>query len=158
MSPSRAARHRLVVRSPVQERSTGRRPARRGLILAIVLVGLFVAVLMGAAIAQALIANRRYGRLADERQQALWLAESASQRALHKLATEAGYQGETWRLTPEMLTGRAAGVAVIQVETITEPRPGTRVLVETTYPENSLHRTLHRRQLFVDRSSPGDSP
>jgi hypothetical protein len=125
------------------------------MVLAVVLVGLLVAILMGGAIAQALIVNRRYARLADERQQALWLTESAAQRALHKLATEDGYQGETWRLTPEMLAGSAAGVAVIQAETVTEPRPGIRVLVETTYPENSPHRTLHRRQLFVDRSSPG---
>ncbi|MDA1051497.1 MAG: hypothetical protein O3C40_13595 [Planctomycetota bacterium] len=133
-------------------RATFRRKST-GMILAMVLVALLVVMLLGAALVNAFVAQRQLVRHSQQEQQAFWLAESAMQHATHRLATEAGYKGETWQASPDDLDGTHAGVAVVRVEAVSEPQPGHRIFVEANYPSNALKKTVQHRELFVAQSS-----
>jgi hypothetical protein len=142
---ARARRRRKVVSRPA-------------IILPCVLAALVVVMLVAAALTEAIVLDRRQGRRCEERQQALWLAESALQRAVHAAAKSPDYRGETWRVPAEVLGGRRPGVAIIRVEPVAAPRPGRRVQVEAYYPEETVDRTLYQREAFVNSPSPGGKP
>ena len=133
-------------RSSVQRHS---RPRRTGMILAVVLVALLIVMLLGAAIANAFLAQRQLARDNQQRQQAFWLAESALHRAAHRLANEPGYEGETWQVSADDLGGTYAGIAIVRVETISEDKPGRRIIVDATYPSGALKESVQHRELFV---------
>jgi Tfp pilus assembly protein PilV len=129
------------------------RVRRRGLVLAAVLVTLLVVMMVGAALTKALVAHHRQSRLAEQRQQAFWLAESALQRAVHALAKSPDYSGETWRVAADVLGGGGGGVAAIKVESIAEPQAGRRIRVEAYFPDEPVQRSLYQRELFVPVAS-----
>jgi type II secretory pathway pseudopilin PulG len=118
-----------------------------------VLVTLLVAALLAAAFIQSLVGHLRQVRIAEQQQQSFWLAESAMQRALQRLATDADYRGETWNVSPELLGGPDAGLAVIRIEPTTSPQPGTWIRVEARYPDDPVHRITHNRERFVPSAS-----
>jgi hypothetical protein len=123
---------------------------RTGAILAAVLLSLSVVLLVGAELTRAIVQQRRQGRLAEDRQQAFWIAESALQRATHLLAKSPDYHGETWQLSGEMLGTGRAGVATIEVEPASGSAERRRIVVRAYYPEHAVHRTLYERELFVE--------
>jgi Tfp pilus assembly protein PilX len=125
-------------------------------VLAAVLITLLVVMMVGAALTKALVAHHRQSRLAEQRQQAFWLAESAVQRAVHALAKSPDYSGETWRVAADVLASGSAGVVTIKVESLTEPQAGRRIHVEASYPDDSAHRSFCQRELFVP--VPGPAP
>ena len=129
------------------------RPQRTGMILAMVLVALLVVMLLGAALANAFLAQRQLVRLSQQQQQAFWLAESAMHRAAHRFANEPGYEGETWQVPADDLGGTYAGVAVVRVETVSEPQSGHRIIVDSSYPSGALKKTVQHRELFVAQST-----
>ena len=124
-------------------------PRRSGMILAMVLVALFVVMLLGAAFANAFVAQRQLVRHSQQQQQAFWLAESALQRAAYRLANEPDYQGETWQVASDDLGGIYAGVALVKVETVAEAGTGHRIIVDATYPSKALKKTVQHRELLV---------
>lgn len=124
-----------------------RRPT--GVILAAVLVALLVVMMLGAALTNAFLARRKLVRESEWQQQGLWLAESAMQRAEHRLATEPDYAGDTWQLPPDQLNGTSAGVALIRVEAVSEPQPGHRIFIDASYPSNGLKKSFHHRERFI---------
>lgn len=132
--------------------SKNRRP-RLGVILAAVLIGLLVVVLVGGELTRALVIHHKQSRVLEDRQQSFWLAESALQRATYALASSPDYQGETWRVPADVLGAGRAGVATIQVESVSDPEPGRRIHVEAYYPEDTMHRILCQRKLFVNLSN-----
>ncbi len=127
------------------------RPRRRaGTVLAAVLLSLFVVLLVGAELTRAIVQHRRHSRLAEDRQQAFWIAESAVQRALQTLAKSPDYQGETWQVSGETLGTGRAGVATIKVEAAADPATKRRLVVRAYYPEDEVHRTLYERELILE--------
>ena len=123
---------------------------RAGAILAAVLLSLLVVLLVGAELTRAIVQHRRQGRLAEDRQQAFWIAESALQRATHSLAKSPDYHGETWEVSGEVLGTSRSGVATIKVEPASDPSERRRIVVQAYYPEDAVHRTLYERELFLE--------
>lgn len=128
------------------------------MILAIVLAALAVVALLGAALTRSLVLHVRHIGLSEQRQQALWLAESALERGLHRLAASGDYQGEDWSVAADQLGAGQAGAATIQVELTTEPASGAWIRVEARYPDDPVQRFVFNRELFVPFTSPGASP
>ena len=134
-----------------------KRNSRAGVILAAVLATLLVAMLFGAQLTRAVVAHHRRARLSEQQQQSFWLAESAVQRALLGLAKSADYRGETWRVPEDVFGAGKPGVAVIRVESTTEPQAGRMIRVQAQYPADPVLRSLYERELFVKLPSPGGS-
>jgi hypothetical protein len=115
-----------------------------------VLLSLLVVLLVGAELTKAIVQQRRQSRLTEDRQQAFWIAESAVQRAVHALAKSPDYQGETWRVSGEMLGTDRAGVATIKVAPAEGSPERRRIVVQAYYPDDAVYRTLYERELFVE--------
>jgi len=122
---------------------------RAGAILAAVLLSLLVVLLVGAELTRPIVQQRRDSRLAEDRQQAFWIAESAVQRAL-QAAVSPDYTGETWQVSGEALGTGRAGVATIKVEAAAGGSPQRRLVVQAYYPAGELHRTLYERELILE--------
>lgn len=122
---------------------------RHGMVLAVVLVGLLVVSLFGAAVARSLIAQRQHVRRQEQRQQAFWLAESGLQRASHQLADDADYEGEQLRI--ESLESGLAfpGVVTISVQNVADPSAGHLLVVEAAYPADARLPSIERREFLV---------
>ncbi len=123
---------------------------RTGAILAIVLVSLLVAMMLGGELIQATVVRHRQTRLAEQRQQSFWLAESAVQRALHALSRSPDYEGEMWRVSDEHFADGQAGLAIITIKPVGEAGQGRLIHVEAYYPDDPVDRTLYQRELLVD--------
>jgi hypothetical protein len=91
----------------------------------------------------------------QQQQQALWLVESAVQRARHQLVNVADYDGESWFIPAEELNGLHSGGATIQVTEVANT-PTKRVRVEATYPQQTIHRTTLTREFIVSEPIRGD--
>jgi len=128
------------------------------MILAAVLGALAVVAIVGAALTRSVVLHVRHLGLAEQRQQALWLAESAMQRGRHGLAASREYRGEEWRVTPQLLGAGRAGAATIRVELTDEPESGAWIRVEARYPDDPVQRFVHNCELFVPLPSQGASP
>lgn len=89
---------------------------RRGAALAVVLVCLLVMTVVGAAVAQSLLAGRREARREQDRLQTLWLAESGLARARARVDADPAYSGETWRISADELDDRRGADVEIVVE------------------------------------------
>lgn len=133
------------------KRNLRAKPTRRaGAVLAAVLLSLLVVLLVGAELTKAIVQQRRQSRLTEDRQQAFWIAESAVLRAVHALAKSPDYQGETWRVSGEVLGTSRAGVATIKVARAEGSPERRRIVVQAYYPEDVVYRTLYERELFVE--------
>ena len=121
-----------------------------GIILAAVLLSLLVVMLVGAELTQAIAQHHRQSRLAEDRQQAFWIAESAVQRAVHALAKSPEYSGETWRLSAEDLGRGRGGVATIKVGAAADSTARRRISVLAYFPDDPVYRTLYERELVLD--------
>ncbi|HPM82962.1 MAG TPA: hypothetical protein PLF81_19800 [Candidatus Anammoximicrobium sp.] len=122
----------------------------RGVILAAVLLSLLVVMMLGAELTEAIVQHHRQSRLAEDRQQALWIAESALQRAAHALAKSPDYQGETWRVPAEVLGSGRAGVAAIAVKPAAGSATQRRIAVQAYYPDDPVQRTLYEREMILN--------
>jgi Tfp pilus assembly protein PilX len=99
-------------------------------VLPIVLIGLLVITMFGAAIARSLVSQSKHARRLEYQQQAAWLAESGVQHASNRLANEADYEGETWRIDSDDSGLDAVAVVLIHVEQIDESDGGRLVTIE----------------------------
>ena len=127
-----------------------KRAKRGGVILVVALVSLLVVTLLGGELIKATVIRHRQARLAEQRQQSFWLAESAMGRALQALAKSPDYEGETWRVPEQSLGAGESGVAVITVQPAESPNEGRLIRVTAHYPDDAVHRILHERELLVD--------
>lgn len=135
---------------PVKQRLRAKSTRRAGAILAVVLVSLLVVLLVGAELTKAIVQQSRQSRLAEERQQAFWIAESAVQRAVYALAKSPDYHGETWQLSGEVLGTGRAGVATIKVTPACDSPTPRQVGVQAVYPDGDVNRTLYERELILE--------
>jgi Tfp pilus assembly protein PilX len=125
-------------------------PLRRGAILAIVLACLLVVMLLGGQLVQATLTGQRQMRQLEHRQQALWLAESAVQRALQALAESSDYPGETWQWSDDGPGLSQTGRAVIAVEPVADSDTRRVIRVAAYWPDDPVHRVLYEREYVVD--------
>jgi hypothetical protein len=130
----------------------------KGAVLVVALVCLLLVAAIGASLVRTLLLQHRQ-RLQERHQlQALWLAESAVQRAVARLAESADYRGETWRVDGETLQTEWSGVALIQVEPLAGDPARRRIVVAARYPQDTLQQVLQQRELVVPVPIPGESP
>jgi hypothetical protein len=112
-------------------------------VLVVVLVCLMVLLMLGGVLLRRGQAQRGQVQAEERRAQAEWLAEAGLERASARLAESPDYDGETWELAPEALTGRWPGRVVIAVQKV-DGNPGRRLVsVRADYP---LHEPLRARQ------------
>ena len=130
--------------------------ARRGAILAAVLMTLLAIVWIGTELTRASVLRYRAAKEAEQRQQAFWLAESAVTRARDALRDDPRYAGETWNVAADVLGSGEKGHVVIAVESSTEESGSRQVLVQAYYPKDAVHRTMCTREFTVN--STGESP
>ena len=82
----------------------------------------------------------------ERRMQAAWLAESALQRAVARLAADSEYQGETWTIRGDELQGSQDAVVLITIEPTDGPAPGRLIQVRADYPPDGEERSRESRQ------------
>ena len=102
------------------------------------------------ALLQLSVAQRRRVEAEAWQVQAAWLAESAVERAVARLAADADYQGETWRLSADDLGTRQGAVVQIDVETIPEHEQRRRIRAQADYPDHPQHRARHSKQIVAE--------
>jgi type II secretory pathway component PulK len=130
----------------------GRNHHRKGMALPLVLICIVIAMTIGAALTQTILLHYRHAQLAEHQCQSLWLAESAVQRAVHKLRNSPQYQGEVWNIPAGTLSGKEPGRVTIQVER----RDGAwKVRVEAVFPDHPQYRVVAQRELVVPISARG---
>jgi len=126
-----------------------KRACRRGAALVVVFVCLAVLSILFTSLLRLAVAQR--GALEGHawQVQAAWLAESALERAAWRLAADADYPGENWRLPAEAIGGRHAAAVTIEVLDVAE-RPDCRLVrVRADYPDHPQHRSRERKQVLV---------
>lgn len=104
---------------------------RRGGALVIALLTLLVVMLMSASVLRSILAVRRQAARTAAALQAAWLAESALDRAVVRMASEADYSGELWKVEIADASGQPiAAVAQIDVKTNDDGRRRIQARVE----------------------------
>ena len=123
---------------------------RRGAIMIVALICLvLVSALLGSLLKTA-VAQRKQLRHEAEHLQAAWLAESGVARAASRLATDRGYEGETWKIPAQELSGRFSAEVRISVRK-QEAAPDRRVVaVEAICPADAIQSSKQSRQVTVD--------
>ncbi len=136
---------------------------RRAFVAAVVVVVLFLLVLLGGGLLRVVWLRHSELRGAERRLQAEWLAESALDRAVARLAAEPDYRGETWSIPAESLNGRAAAAVRIEVRPAPD-QPEHRVLsVRADYRASGTRRARQSREITIvlpeatTPARPGDS-
>ena len=144
--------------SMAEERSkkVNTRLRRAGFGVAVALACVLVTAVLAGAMLRTLLAERRQAMRIEHRIQAMWLAESAIERARARLAASPGYAGETWQVRAEAFGDRWSGAAVIRVERVPGDAAGRRIVVEARYPETLERRAVHLCQLVVRVPVSGD--
>ena len=136
----------MSVRSPSKTNQTS---IRSGAVLAMVMVSLLVASMLGLALIETVLMHYRQMHVMHRQQQCFWLAEAGIQRAIQRLADSSDYQGEKWQVSADVLGAARSAVVAIEVTTAAGP-PRTRdILVEARFSDDPIRRGGCRRELTV---------
>jgi hypothetical protein len=121
---------------------------------------LIVTTILAGVLLRRVGTERARVRATENRQQAVWLAESGLERAVVQLAASGDYKGETWKLPAEELGGPSAGEVQIHVERVPEQPRARRIRAEADYPAGSVLRVRQTRELIfeVDPETSGERP
>lgn len=130
----------MILRHSSATTSFKRRPPirrrRRGAILVVAMVCLLVVTaIVGAMLHRAIVARRQLHAERNLRQTEL-LADAGAERALRRVADDAEYRGETWRLSAGQIIGRDPGEVTIQLTHGADDEPWS-VRVVAAYPADS---------------------
>ena len=128
---------------------TKKRSSRRGAVLAALLICLLIVMLVSAALVRGLVVQHRLVRSESQRLQAMWLAESALDRAVARLRADAAYPGETWSVSRGQPAEEPSGVAVIRVAAVEGAADKRSITVEARWPDDPVFRVLEQRELTV---------
>lgn len=127
-------------------------PRRRGAFLVAAMIALLLASMIGAALLQLALAQRRQIQREETRLQADWLAESGLERAALRLSADAGYEGELWEIPADELDGlRGASVRIV-LEPVPDPPEARRVSVTAHFPVESNARAQISKSLVMNTS------
>jgi len=130
---------------------------RRGVVLIIAIVAVVVASVILTSTLKLGLARRRALRTEQWRVQADWLAESGLERAAWRLAEDAGYSGETWKVPAAALGGSDGAVVTIQVEPQAKQPARRLVRIQADYPNHPRHRVRRNKQAVVALRQQGES-
>src|SRR5487761_1135988 len=113
------------------------RSRRRGAVLIMALVCLVLVTALGGALLRWAAMEHKFLRSRDQQSQARWLAEAGVERAAARMAGDARYTGEVWKVAAgELPAGETARVR-LQV-TVIEGQPRQRSIeVDVEYPFES---------------------
>ncbi len=134
------------------------RNRRRGAVLITVLVSLVLLTIIGGALIQSIVAERKLLDAQTKAAQSRWLAEAGLQRAAARLLAEPQYAGESWSLAAEELAAGEAAVVMIEVAAAPD-RPGwRRIAVQAEYPRDPQRRVRTSKQIEFKAVPSGDAP
>lgn len=131
---------------------------RRGAVLAATLVCLLVVMLLAAGLLRTITLRQRQIKREHQHVQAIWLAQSATSRAVASLKKSSDYTGETWQVKAEQLAGNRPGVAKIIVEAIPDLPSRRRVRVEVRYGHGAGNVIRENKELIVHLPEKGEKP
>lgn len=120
---------------------------RRGATMLVAMVCLVLVTMLLGALLRLAMTQRRQVAYEQMRLQADWLAEAAVERAVHRLASDGNYTGETWTFTSEELGGVQAGEATIQVGDVPEESGVRQIVVRATYPTDAVRFATRTKQI-----------
>ena len=123
---------------------------RRGIVLIALMIFLAVATMLVLSWLKIAGLERRQLRSLQERAQAEWLAESALERAAARLSADPEYTGETWKLTPDELSGRDEAEVLIRVEPVADESQNREIVVRADYPVAADRRHRRTKTLTID--------
>ena len=135
--------------------------SRRGLTTVAVLVCLVIILLISGVLLKIGVAHRDRVRAMERGLQAEWLAQAGLDRALARLASSAGYGGETWTLAARDLgltegpggEHRSAALVSIHVEKPPDAPERRLIKVQADFPPDPPHRARHSTQMLVELGS-----
>jgi hypothetical protein len=122
---------------------------RRATALIVVLVSLAITTLLFLAATKMIVVQRKSIELNARQIQADWLADSGIRRAAARLASDANYRGEAWKISVDELGGRDAGLVTIKVERVPGKQDRRSVHVEADYPPEIEQRARERREVVI---------
>ncbi len=125
---------------------------RRGAILVAVIVCLMVAAALLVCIVRQLGMGRQTQQTSHRSVQAWWLAEAGVERAAARLAANAAYAGETWRISAAELDGNDAAEVRIKAEPMAGRAGQWRIRVEADYPTAAEFRCRRMKEIVIDRN------
>ena len=129
---------------------------RRGTVILIAAVFLFLATFITISLATAMAREHRQLRLRQRQTQAVWFAESGLERAAARLRWDAAYEGETWVLASETTGQEFDGMVEIQVEAVDGHVQRRAITAVADYPTQPPHRVRHRKTIVVELPDTGD--
>ena len=133
-------------------------PAKRGAVLVLALVCLLVVASLGVSLTRSLVEEQRQSQRRHQQLQALWVAESAVQRAAAALRASPDYRGETWQIDAEEIGGRWPAEAVIRVAPVESHQSLRRSVGRARYPKREHCGILQQREILIELPSAGESP
>jgi len=119
---------------------------RQGAILLTVLVCLTIASIIFGVMLRTGLAEWRLVRAQQRQMQAAMLAESALGRAAARLAADAGYRGETWKINADELGGNDDAVVRISVATDSADASSQMIRTQADYPADDETRARASRE------------
>lgn len=128
---------------------TGRVPSRQGAALLVTIACLVVIASLAVSLARSLVVGHRQSRLRCDQMQAFWLAESAVQRGVVRLAATPAYTGEDWQVEVRMGGGPVQARAAIRIEAVAGDPRRRRIVVEARCPADGDASVLETRELVV---------
>jgi len=127
---------------------------RQGGVAVIALICLSLLGLIIAGLLRVDLGRRGQIRAVEHRLQADWLVEAGLERAAARIAQNADYEGESWRIPAEALGGRSA-IVLIEVES-TDRGNLKSVRVRSDYPADGAPESRVRRtKTFIVRPGAG---
>jgi Tfp pilus assembly protein PilX len=122
----------------------------RGMVLIVAIVLLTVATIIAASMLQSLAREHRQIRNHMRQLQAVWLTESAIERAVSELRQNSNYAGETWNVPADEMGDDLAASVEIKISQI-EGIKGTRIVsVKADCSASSAHKIRHSKSVTVD--------
>jgi type II secretory pathway component PulK len=125
-------------------------PHRRGAALIAAMIAVLLASAVGIALVKTALAQRRTAIREQQRQQSIWLAESALDRAAAKLSHDPKYAGDTWTISAADLGGREEASVVIKITGETDGKNLRMVTVTADYPAESPQRSRTTKTITID--------
>jgi Tfp pilus assembly protein PilX len=133
------------------------RASPRGAAMIVTIVCLVVIAALGASLLRSLVAEHRQALRRHDQLQAFWLAESAVQRGVARLAAAPDYAGEDWRVEIGARGRRVPARTTIRVEAVTGDAQARRIVVEARCPAEGAESVLQQREIVVALDHPGES-
>jgi hypothetical protein len=122
---------------------------QRGAILILILACMAIASVLLILGVQFAVSIHRTTRTFGWSVQAQCLAQSGLERAAAKLAADADYPGETWKIPAEELGGDYAAILKIEVKPMPD-KTGRHVKVQAEFPDDPLDRVLYDKELTLE--------